>query len=98
MYHRKPFWSVMTVLVVLSCAGAENSSAQTGAPEDQPAQAYSQVETACAAETARFCPTPDQSRYTPQNEVMCLKFYRPDLNFSCRKAIDTALRLEANGS
>jgi hypothetical protein len=55
------------------------------------------IEPDCAAETARFCPTPDQSSHSPQNEVMCLKFYRSDLNFSCRQAIDAVRAASSSG-
>lgn len=98
MYRRKPFWLAATILLVLDFAVTENSLAQTGIPEEQRAQVYSEIETECGAEAARFCPAPDQSSRSPQTEAMCLKFYRPDLTFSCRKAIDAAQALHSNRS
>ena len=47
---------------------------------------------ACQAEAARLCSTQDSFAARPDNQMLCLKAFRTDLNPACRRAIGPSLR------
>jgi hypothetical protein len=72
--------AVVAFLLVCNAAAAQDVTPDAAA-------AYRKLGAACAADTARLCPSVAQAPADPRDRLMCLKTYHFDLSLMCRNAM-----------
>ena len=81
-------WRCAFVAIVLAAACVP-ARAQGLAPE---ALAKRDIGKLCKRETVRYCPAFKARTPTPRNQAICLRPYKMNLSFGCRRAVSTIMQ------
>ena len=81
-------WRCAFVAIVLAAA-CVSARAQEPAPE---ALAKRDIGKLCKRETVRYCPAFKGRTPTARNQAICLRPYKMNLSFGCRRAVSTIMQ------
>ncbi len=81
-------WQCAFVAIVFAVACVP-ARAQERTPE---ALAKRDIGKLCKQETIRYCPAFKGRTPTPRNQAICLRPYKMNLSFGCRRAVSTIMQ------